>query len=46
VNARASQRIYAQEVKPELRKLDSTAPFDDDEIIPPAFMAERKMCAA
>jgi hypothetical protein len=46
VDAWASQRLYAQEVMPELRKLGSAAPFDDDEIIPPAFMAERKMRAA
>jgi len=38
--------LYAQEVMPELRTLGSAAPFDDDEIIPSAFMAERKKRAA
>ncbi len=45
-DARANQRLYAQEVMPELRKLGSAAPFDSDEVIPPAFMAERKQRAA
>ncbi|MBI2799243.1 MAG: hypothetical protein HYX63_02985 [Gammaproteobacteria bacterium] len=45
-DAPASQRVYAKEVMPELRKLGPPAPFDSDEIIAPAFMAKRKLRAA
>jgi alkanesulfonate monooxygenase SsuD/methylene tetrahydromethanopterin reductase-like flavin-dependent oxidoreductase (luciferase family) len=45
-DARSSLRLYAKEVMPELKKLGSPAPFDSDEVIPPAFMAKRRMRAA
>jgi alkanesulfonate monooxygenase SsuD/methylene tetrahydromethanopterin reductase-like flavin-dependent oxidoreductase (luciferase family) len=46
VDAQASQRLYAKEVLPQLRKLGPAAPFDSDEVIPPAFMAKRSKRAA
>jgi alkanesulfonate monooxygenase SsuD/methylene tetrahydromethanopterin reductase-like flavin-dependent oxidoreductase (luciferase family) len=46
VDAQASLRLYAKEVMPELRKLGDAAPFDSDEVIPPAFMRERQRRAA
>ena len=45
-DARASQRLYAQEVMPLLKKLGSPAPFDSDEVIAPAFQVARKQRAA
>ncbi len=41
-DAQASLRLYAKEVLPELKKLGAPAPFDRDEVIAPAFVAERQ----
>ena len=40
-DARSSLRLYAKEVMPALKTLGSPAPFDSDEVIPPAFMQRR-----
>ncbi len=45
VDAQASQRLYAKEVMPELRKLGTSAPFDDGAIVPPAFMTHKAHAA-
>jgi len=45
-DAQASLRLYAREVMPELKKLGAPAPFDRDEVIAPAFVAERQRHAA
>ena len=46
VDARASLRLYAQEVMPLLKNLGSPAPFDSDEVIAPAFQVARQQRAA
>ena len=45
-DAESSLRLYAKEVMPELKKLGAPAPFDRDEVIAPAFVAERQRRAA
>ena len=45
-DAQASLRLYAKEIMPELKKLGAPAPFDRDEMIAPAFVAERQRHAA
>lgn len=46
VDAQSSLRLYAKEVMPELKKLGDPAPFDSDDVIPPAFMAAKQHQAA
>ena len=45
-DAQSSQRLYAKEVMPELKKLGPAAPFDSDEVIAPTFIAKRQRRAA
>lgn len=45
-DAQSSLRLYAKEVMPDLKKLGAPAPFDRDEVIAPAFVAERQHHAA
>ena len=44
--ARASMRLYAKEVMPEVKRLGDTAPFDDDTVVAPKFLTNRDYKAA